>query len=41
MTRGLLDAGIQVLAGIDSNPDCRETYEKTTIIHIFCVIFVN
>lgn len=28
MTRGLLDAGIQVLAGIDSNPDCRETYEK-------------
>lgn len=28
MTRGLLDAGIQVLAGIDSNPDCRNTYEK-------------
>jgi len=28
MTRGLLDAGIQVLAGIDSNPGCRETYEK-------------
>lgn len=28
MTRGLLDAGIQVLAGIDSNPDCRETYEN-------------
>lgn len=28
MTRGLLDAGIQVLAGIDSNPDCRDTYEK-------------
>jgi len=28
MTRGLLDAGICVLAGIDSNPDCRETYEK-------------
>lgn len=27
MTRGLIDAGIQVLAGIDSNPDCRETYE--------------
>ena len=28
MTRGLLDAGIQVLAGIDSNPLCRETYEN-------------
>jgi len=28
MTRGLLDAGIQVLAGIDSNPSCRETYEN-------------
>ena len=28
MTRGLLDAEIQVLAGIDSNPDCRKTYEK-------------
>lgn len=27
MTRGLIDAGIEVLAGIDSNPDCRETYE--------------
>lgn len=27
MTRGLIDAGIQVLAGIDSNPHCRETYE--------------
>ncbi|MCH5151908.1 MAG: DNA cytosine methyltransferase [Clostridiales bacterium] len=28
MTRGLIDAGINVLAGIDSNPHCRETYEK-------------
>lgn len=28
MTHGLLDAGIQVLAGIDSNPNCRETYEN-------------
>lgn len=27
MTRGLMDADIYVLAGIDSNPDCRETYE--------------
>lgn len=28
MTRGLIDAGINVLAGIDSNPNCRETYER-------------
>ena len=28
MTRGLLDAGIQVIAGVDSNPECRNTYEK-------------
>ncbi len=28
MTRGLIDAGIDVLAGIDSNPNCRETYEN-------------
>ncbi len=28
MTRGLLDAGIQVIAGIDSNPNCHDTYEK-------------
>lgn len=28
MSRGLLDAGVQVLAGIDSNPNCRDTYEK-------------
>lgn len=28
MTRGLMDAGIDVIAGIDSNPNCRETYEK-------------
>lgn len=28
MTCGLIDAGIDVLAGIDSNPHCRETYEK-------------
>ena len=34
MTRGLLDAGIQVIAGVDSNPDCRKTYDamfKTTM----------
>ena len=28
MTRGLIDAGIDVLAGIDSNPNCCQTYEK-------------
>ncbi len=28
MTRGLLDAGINVIAGIDSNPNCKDTYEK-------------
>lgn len=27
MTRGLIDAGIEVLAGIDSNPNCRKIYE--------------
>ncbi len=26
MTRGLLDAGIQVIAGIDVDPDCKATY---------------
>lgn len=28
MTRGMLDAGIEVLAGIDIDPICKETYEK-------------
>ncbi len=28
MTRGLIDAGIDVLAGIDNNPKCQDTYEK-------------
>ena len=27
MTRGLIDAGIKVLCGIDSNPACKQTYE--------------
>lgn len=27
LTRGLLDAGISVIAGLDANPDCRQTYE--------------
>jgi len=28
LTRGLLDAGIQVLAGIDADANCRETYVR-------------
>ena len=28
MTRGLIDAGIDVLCGIDSNPACQNTYEN-------------
>ena len=28
MTRGLIDAGIEVLCGIDSNPACKQTYEE-------------
>lgn len=36
MTRGLLDAGIQVIAGVDSNPDCRETYENNNQSTYLC-----
>ena len=28
MTRGLLNAGVKVLCGIDSNPACKKTYEE-------------
>ena len=28
LTRGLLDAGIKVVAGIDSDEQCRRTYER-------------
>lgn len=28
LTRGLLDAGVRVVAGIDSDPDCRYPYER-------------
>jgi len=28
MTRGLIDSGIEVLCGIDSNPNCKRTYEN-------------
>lgn len=27
MTKGLIDAGINIIAGIDSNPNCKKTYE--------------
>lgn len=32
MTRGLLDAGIDVILGLDFNPHCRETYENNNHI---------
>ena len=32
MTRGLLNAGIQVLCGIDTNPKCKKTYEENNHI---------
>jgi DNA (cytosine-5)-methyltransferase 1 len=28
MTEGFENAGIKVIAGIDIDPDCKETYEK-------------
>lgn len=28
LTRGLINAGIEVISGIDIDPDCRETYER-------------
>ena len=30
LTRGLADAGIEVVAGIDNNEGCRKTYECNT-----------
>lgn len=32
MTRGLLDAGIDVIWGLDFQPHCRETYENNNHI---------
>ena len=32
MTRGLLDANINVLFGLDLNPSCRNTYEHNNHI---------
>ena len=34
MTRGLLDAGIKVLAGIDSNPNCRDAVDMNKFVEI-------
>jgi DNA (cytosine-5)-methyltransferase 1 len=31
LTRGLLDSGIDVVAGFDANPHCRQTYEKNNL----------
>jgi len=31
LTRGFLDAGIRVLAGLDLNEDCRRTYEENNV----------
>lgn len=36
MTRGLLNAGIDVLFGIDNNPACMETYEYNNHIPYIC-----
>ncbi|MEI7884381.1 MAG: DNA cytosine methyltransferase [Clostridia bacterium] len=36
MTKGLMDAGIDVLFGLDSNPYCRDTYEKNNLIPYLC-----
>ena len=36
MTRGLLNAGIQVLFGLDFNPSCHETYEYNNHIPYLC-----
>lgn len=35
LTRGLMDAGINVIAGIDLNERCRETYEKNNPPSVF------
>lgn len=41
MTRGLLNAGIKVLCGVDSNPECKETYEKNNHIEYLIEDVVN
>lgn len=34
MTRGLIDSGINVLCGIDSNPACKRTYEANNRMYL-------
>ena len=34
MTRGLLDAGVDVLCGVDSNPACKTTYEINNNVYL-------
>lgn len=41
MTRGLLDAGINVLFGLDSNPCCRNTYQNNNHIPYLNVNIIN
>lgn len=36
ITRGLLDAGVQVIFGVDSNPHCQSTYENNNHIPFLC-----
>lgn len=36
ITRGLLDAGIQVIFGLDSNPHCQNTYQNNNHIPYLC-----
>ena len=32
MTKGLIDAGVDVICGLDSNPLCQKTYEENNHI---------
>lgn len=41
MTRGLLDAGIEVQFGLDINPACAETYEHNNGIPYLCRNIIN
>lgn len=41
LTRGLLDAGIQVVAGIDNAPVCKYAYEKNNHAHFICDDITN
>lgn len=37
MTKGLIESGIDVLFGFDSNPNCKETYERNNNIPYLCL----